>query len=305
MSREVVHVRHHYRLLLLRCSPAHALSKQDLLARGLAVERAEEEQRPVVGRVCRRDSGRDSGARSNRFRERGEFVVADVEAGPVHAGGGGRKRMVGVPEEGRDIGKVAGWGSVGIISTMITMDASLDFPSLEVSPNLHIAGQLLARVLSTRNRSGSNQTYPIALSFQYAFDLFDQLLVQFSLGQPRREVGGVSVGLSTAVRRDSNKRRDLDLKVRRGASRTMLSWSWETAGGYRAVWRSAGEQKMDCVPVAILTGFAVFIRMPLVWPDDAKRGRPAPRGKVRATRSRRPGQISSILVVHVAVSTDR
>lgn len=90
-----MHVAHQHRLLLLRRGAAHAPSEADLLARRPALEGAEDEDVCFRGRGC------------GRGPEDGEFVLSDVEAGPVYGGGGGGEGGVGVPEEGGDVGEVA------------------------------------------------------------------------------------------------------------------------------------------------------------------------------------------------------
>lgn len=87
MPREREHVVHAHGFAFRGGGPAHAPAEVDELAGGFALEGAEEED-SLVG-VC-------GGG--------GEFVVADVEAGPVYVGG---EDGVGVPEEGGDVCGVA------------------------------------------------------------------------------------------------------------------------------------------------------------------------------------------------------
>lgn len=113
MSRKLQHVRHDDSLLGRGGGAAHALPEADLLASGLALERAQQQELVVGRRVCSRDS---HAAGASAFADRGrgdgrgkdwELVVADVEAGPVDGGGRGGEGGVGVPEEGGDVGEVA------------------------------------------------------------------------------------------------------------------------------------------------------------------------------------------------------
>lgn len=113
MAGKFQHVRHDDCLLLGGGGSADALPEADLLASGLAMERAQQQQLVLGGRVSSRD-GHAAGASSIADRGRGdgrrkdwELVVADVEAGPVNGGGGRGEGGVGVPKKGRDVGEIA------------------------------------------------------------------------------------------------------------------------------------------------------------------------------------------------------
>lgn len=96
MPREVLDIRHHDRLALLRRRSAHAPPEANLLTCRTALEGTEEEDGLLVavlfGGWC--------------AAEDGELILADVESGPVDRGGGGGESGVGVPEERGDVREV-------------------------------------------------------------------------------------------------------------------------------------------------------------------------------------------------------
>lgn len=113
VAREFMYVGDNDSLLASGSRTADTLSKADLLASGLAVEGTEEQDLVFVGGVGRRDGyttkagcAGQRGGRNGRGESR-EFVIANVEAGPVHGRGWGRESGIGVPEEGGDVGQVA------------------------------------------------------------------------------------------------------------------------------------------------------------------------------------------------------
>lgn len=69
------------------------------------MEWTQKQELVLEGRVCRRDDdlAADEWGRGDGRGEGGEFVVADVEAGPVYGGGWGGEGRVGVPEERGDV----------------------------------------------------------------------------------------------------------------------------------------------------------------------------------------------------------
>lgn len=113
MAGELVHVWHEDGLLASSCCAADTLAELDLLAGGLAVEGAQEEVLVLRGRVCGGNGHTGDAVDARQWRggdgrgKGGEFIIADVEAGPVDGGGGGWEGSICVPEERGDVGKVA------------------------------------------------------------------------------------------------------------------------------------------------------------------------------------------------------
>ena len=92
MAREAQHITDKDRLALLSRRAAHAPAEPNLLTRRPALERPQPEHLLLgVGGLGI-----------------GELVLADVEAGPVDGGGGAGEGGVGVPQQGGDVGEVAG-----------------------------------------------------------------------------------------------------------------------------------------------------------------------------------------------------
>ena len=110
MSRKLHHVGHNNGLLLGGRGAAHTLSKFNQLASGLAVEWSKQQGLFLVhGRICSRDDHLTTEERRRLYRggEGGEFIIADIETGPVHGRGWRGEGCVGMPEERGDIGEVA------------------------------------------------------------------------------------------------------------------------------------------------------------------------------------------------------